>query len=879
MTQKETPLNRQYRQIKEKYPDTVLLFRLGDFYETFGNDAIITAAACGITLTKRNNGSDGETPLAGFPHHQLDNYLPKLVRAGHKVAVCEQLEDPKKAKGIVRRGVVEVVTPGVVMYDKLLDHTTHTYLCALIPPVNVSQAQNNQRGEAMWGVAFADVSTGSFVAGEVSHVRLSSVLESYLPSEILINKEHRSTLQAVLDRILPNASLSYLDPWLFDAEFAGTTLLRHFNTHSAKGFGLADNSAGIVAAGVVIHYISETQRGTLPQLQTLRTLNADRFMVLDAATRRNLDIYQASGTDRKQSSLLGLLDRTCSPMGARLLRWWMQTPLTDMSGIQQRLDAVDILVQQSVVRERLRKGLLHVGDLERLITKVVTDRATARDLVALKNGLKHIPDIIDACEALPHIGFFAKELSPHTDVVTTVERALETDAPVQYGTGRMFTAGYSSELDTVREALTNGQDWIKAFQERERVATGIGSLKVAYNNVFGYYIEVSKAQVAHAPPHYQRKQTLANAERFTTPELQELESTIVSAESRITQLEMELLADLRASVGKACVEIQRSASALAAVDCLCAFAEVSVQLEYCKPDIHEGTELTLEDARHPVLENMLPPGTTYVPNTISLDTDTIQIQVITGPNMSGKSSYLRQTGVIVFMAHLGCFVPASKARIPLTDRIFTRVGAQDNMAAGESTFLVEMQESANIVHNATRRSLILLDEVGRGTATFDGISIAWAIAEYLHEVVGAKTLFATHYHELTALADRFERIQNVKVQVVETETGLVFTHRVVPGSADHSFGIHVARMAGMPPTILRTAQTVLEQLETGTHDPSRAARTSAVDRRALQASGQLTMFEVRDDELRSRMKELDVNSMTPMQALQTLAELKESIKS
>ena len=873
MSIKETPLARQYRQIKDKHPDTILLFRMGDFYETFGDDAVTTARVCGITLTKRNNGGESDTPLAGFPHHQLDNYLPKLVRAGHRVAVCEQLEDPKQAKGIVRRGVVEVVTPGVVLYDKLLDHNANTFLCCLVAP----KAHNVSGGQGAWGMALADVSTGTFMAADVPPDKLFSLLESYNPAEILVDKAAKDDWNELITTSAPQAVVSKLESWLFDVEFARTTTLRHVETASLKGFGISDSSNAAVAVGVILHYVSETQRSALPQLRSIRLLNIGDVMVLDQATRRNLEIHQSLQPGEQSGALIGILDRTHSPMGGRMLRWWLQTPHVSLEAIKHRHQAVAAFVQTHDVRAELETFLRQVGDVERLITKVVTDRATARDLLAIKRGLSQIPGIKELIKFSPTLQEYAERIPDVTNVVDIIDAELSEEAPVQFGTGRMFKQGISHDLDEMCDALTNGQQWIKDYQERERQASGISALKVSYNNVFGYYIEVSRTQSSNVPSNYERRQTLANAERYTTTELKQLEQTILSASARVVELESLLLNSLKQRVGKFCDDIQSAASLIATIDCIRSFAQVAVEYEYVQPEMHSGEELVLVGARHPVIERLLPIGSQYVPNTISLDTSERQLLVITGPNMSGKSSYLRQTGLIVFLAHVGSFVPATSALIPITDRIFTRVGAHDNIMAGESTFLVEMQESANIIHNATNKSLILLDEVGRGTATFDGISIAWAIAEYLHEVVGAKTLFATHYHELTALADRFERIANVKVEVVETDGDIVFTHRVVPGSADHSFGIHVAKMAGMPKALLNTASVVLQQLETGAHDPSRAARTSAVDRHMLTTGGQMTLFEVRDDELRTRVRSLDLNSITPLQALQALAELRESL--
>ena len=858
---------RQYRQIKQKNPGTILLFRLGDFYETFGDDAELTAKACGITLTKRNNGAAGEIPLAGFPHHQLDSYLPRLVKAGHRVAVCEQLEDPKQAKGIVRRGVVEVVTPGVVMYDKLLDHKSNTYAASVVPP---------RSDDEPWGVAVIDVSTGTFIAGDVAANRVQGVLESYQPAEVLVDKSRQAASEALIQTLPGPPAMSRLEDWHYDLEFARTTLTRHFETASLKGFGIEDSVQATTAAGVLLHYVSETQQGALRQITSLRKLNTEEIMILDSSTRRNLEIHASMQAGERNGALVGILDRTTTPMGGRLLRWWLQAPLVSAEGIDKRQTVVQALVDDADTLEDLRRESGRVGDLERLMTKIVAERATARDLAALRSGLSVLPGLRALLTATDHASLhaIAERIDEHQPIVDLLERALTDEPPVAIGTGNMFSTGYHAELDEVVEALVNGKTWIKEYQERERDRSGIANLKVGFNNVFGYYIEISKAQIANAPEDYDRKQTLTNSERFITPELKDLESKLLSAEERATALESRLLSELRQSIGEHCSAVQRTSSLVAALDCLATFADVAIAFEYVRPVVHDGTDLHIVDGRHPVIERVLPPGTTFVSNSIVLDTTEHQLQVITGPNMSGKSSYLRQVGLITFLAHVGSFVPAASARIPLTDRIFTRVGAQDNIVAGESTFLVEMQESANILNNATARSLVLLDEVGRGTATFDGISIAWAIAEFLHEVVGAKTLFATHYHELTALADHFARIENVQVEVREVEDDIVFTHRVIPGHTDHSFGIHVAKMAGLPPSVVSTARLVLDRLEQGQHDPAGGARSTTVDRLDLERAGQLTMFQVKDDELRQRVRELDVENMTPLEALQALADLK-----
>jgi len=871
MKDKETPLMRQYGQIKTRYPDTILLFRLGDFYETFGDDAVLTARACGITLTKRNNGSAGEIPLAGFPYHQLDSYLPKLVRAGHRVAVCEQLEDPKQARGIVRRDVVEVVTPGVVLYDKLLDNNSHTILACITGPTKASPS--------ICGLAFADVSTGLFSAGDIPVDRIASVLESLTPAELIVNKDEKEWWQPLVDALPATPSLTRLDTWHFDAEFTRNALLRHFNTASLKGFGTDELVHGLTAAGVVLHYVGETQKTSLTQITSMNVHHADGFMILDAATRRNLEIHASMHGDGRQGSLITLLDHTCTPMGGRLLRGWLQSPLVSMEAIRRRLNVVRGFVLEPSIAEDVRTNLRGMGDIERLLTKVMMNRATSRDLVALRSGLERLPMIREALRrsATDAVARIGDAVDDHAEVTALLRRALSDEPPLQVGTGMIFRQGYHAGIDEMRSALTNGKEWISDYQEAERQSTGITSLKVAMTGVFGYYIEVTNTHKARVPEHYERRQTLANAERFTTPHLRDLEQKLLHAESHLSTMEAQAIEELRAELSVHGAAIQKTARAIATIDCLAGFADVARSHEYCEPDIHDGTELVIEDARHPVIERLLPPGERYVSNSIRLDTEQQQIQIITGPNMSGKSSYLRQAGLIVFLAHVGCYVPATSARIPLTDRIFTRVGAQDNILAGESTFLVEMQESANILNNATARSLILLDEVGRGTATFDGISIAWAIAEYLHEVTGAKTLFATHYHELTALADQFPRIHNHQVEVREVGDSIVFTHRVIPGHSDHSFGIHVARMAGLPPAVIGTARAVLDQLEQGHHGPVDGGRAAAVERIRLEEAGQLSMFEVRDDALRRKVQELDLDNMTPMQALKALSDLKGSL--
>lgn len=869
-SEQETPLMRQYGQIKEQHPDTVLLFRLGDFYETFGDDAVTTARACGITLTKRNNGTAGEIPLAGFPHHQLDVYLPKLVRAGHRVAVCEQLEDPKHAKGIVKRGVVEVVTPGVVMYDKLLDNKTHTYVAAVVGPTV---------GSVTCGIAVVDVSTGTFTAGDIELDKLAATIESLQPAEIILDKDQRAWWEPLLRQLPYTPATTRVESWIFENDFTINTLLRHFQTQSLKGFGADTLTRGAIAAGVVLHYVGETQKGALGQITSLSILRSKSTMVLDASTRRNLEIHSSMWGNGSVGALVTILDRTMTPMGGRLLRWWLQAPLVDADQIERRQLLVLGFVRDPLHLADVRSVLQGIGDLERLMTKIVTHRATSRDLVALRSGLEQIPQLQILCSESDskEIKGLASRLDDHSAMVVLLQQALRDEPSLQIGSGQIFKKGYDVALDDATDALFNGKEWIASYQEKERAETGIPTLKVSFTNVFGYYIEIANTHKARVPDRYDRRQTLANAERYTTPTLKEFEQKIINAEGAVSSCESRLLEGLRTTLAADCAAIQKTSSLIAAVDALAGFADVAIVNNYVQPHLHNGNTLEIVDARHPVIEQLLPPGTSYTANTVCMDTEVSQLHILTGPNMSGKSSYLRQVGLIVFLAHVGSFVPARSASIPLTDRIFTRVGAQDNIVAGESTFLVEMQESANILHNATKQSLILLDEVGRGTATFDGISIAWAIAEYLHEVVGAKTIFATHYHELTALADAFPRIHNLQVEVCEVGSEIVFTHRVVPGHSDHSFGIHVARMAGLPPAVLATSRAVLAQLESGQHSPTDIGRTAAVDRIRLEETGQISLFEVRDDSLRDKVRQIDIHNITPMQAMQALLELKDII--
>ncbi len=852
----ETPLMKQYGQIKQQHPEAILLFRLGDFYETFGQDAELTAKACGITLTKRNNGAAGEIPLAGFPHHQLDTYLPRLVQAGHRVAVCEQLEDPKQAKGIVRRGVVEIVTPGVVLYDKLLHHQRNTYACAVIPPVASS---------APWGVAFLDVSTGAFFTGSVVEHQLASTLEMHEPAEILVPRSSIERVRPFIHRHSQPPAVTRIEDWHVDLDAAMRTLTSHFGTVSVGGFGIQDDTAGIVAAGVLLDYVAQAQQRPLRHITSIHALRDRDSMVLDHSTRRTLELVSTTQRGEQSGALVDCLDRTRTPMGSRCLRWWVAAPLQSLEAINERLEHVAAFASDPELIERIQRILSEMADIERLTARIAADRSTARDLSVLRRSLEILPEL-QAClrdTDSNYIRNLGESLDTHAELCTLLQQSIVDDPPLQLGTGMMFKPGYHAVLDQAAQAMHHGKTWVQQYQERERQSTGISTLKVGTNTVFGYYIEVSRTQSAKVPETYQRRQTLANAERYTTAELTDLEQTILQASSQLVEIEHELLSALRTHTAQHCAALQQTSRLVATIDTYVSLAQAALDGNFVRPVVHPGADLHIVDGRHPVLERILPPGTPYVANSLTLDDHSSQVQIITGPNMSGKSSYLRQTGIIVLLAHIGSFVPATTARIPLTDRIFTRVGAHDNLLAGESTFLVEMQETATILHNASNRSLILLDEVGRGTATFDGMSIAWSLAVYLHEVVGAKTLFATHYHELASLASTYKRITNHQVEVREERESIIFTHRVIGGHSDHSFGIHVARMAGVPNDVLSMATQVLHSLEQGTSAPS------------VEAVRRAPSTPVLIDPIQQRLKALDVHRITPIEAMAILAELQQ----
>ncbi len=872
-----TPLMRQYRKIKAQYPDAIVLFRMGDFYETFEEDAKITAKVLGIALTKRANGAAADVPLAGFPHHALDTYLPKLVKAGYKVAICEQLEDPKLAKGIVKRDVIEIVTPGVAISDKLLDNRANNFVCALF-----------FKGDKV-GVAFADVSTGEFYATEVKIDELSNLLDTITPSEILYSKSHKDIIEQVFGEIQVKPAFTKLEDWVFKYDYAFEILTGHFQTQSLKGFGIDDLEIGIISAGAVLHYLQDTQRTRLVHIKRISRFDVSDYMILDPATKRNLEIAVSYLGETTYGTLFSVIDRTQTPMGARLLKRWVLRPLKKLEPIQKRLEAVKELYENSKLRKELKEILAEIGDIERLISRIAirahlpgtTGRANPRDMISLKESLKKIPKIRSLLaevksETLQKI---YKLLNPLENIVALIESAIVDDPPATVADGGVIRDGYNPELDELRYISRSSKEFIASLQQKERERTGIPSLKIDYNSVFGYYIEITKAHLDKVPPDYIRKQTLVNAERFITPELKEYEEKIFTAEEKMAALEAELFNQLREKISEYTESIQKNAQLIAMLDCFVSLSEVAVENNYTCPIVDDSDVIEIKEGRHPVVEKILPPGEKFVPNDVRLDNSENQILIITGPNMSGKSVFLRQVGLIVLLAQIGSFVPASYARIGIVDRIFTRVGASDNIAGGESTFLVEMHEMANILNNATPRSLILLDEVGRGTSTFDGISIAWAITEYLHENprVRAKTIFATHYHELNELAELYPRIKNFKADVREVGDKVIFLHKIVPGYADHSYGIEVAKMAGLPKEVTDRAKEILANLEQKELTPQGKVKKK-ISKEALMQKFQISLFELNDDRLRQEILNLDIDNMTPLQALLKLQELRGKIR-
>jgi DNA mismatch repair protein MutS len=865
----QTPLMTQYFKIKQQHPDTILLFRVGDFFETFEEDAKIASKVLGITLTKRSNGAAEDVPLAGFPHHAIDAYLPKLVRAGYRVAVCEQMENPKFAKGIVKREVIEVVTPGVTLSDKLLDHKKNNYVLAVFIKDDIA------------GLSFSDISTGEFYVYETKADQLSEQIQLINPSEILYQKRDKDLLVKILSKINPDIRLTKIEDWIFNFDYTNELLLNHFKTVTLKGFGIERLQNGIVAAGVVLHYLQETQRVNLSHLNKISIYNPSDYMILDYSTKRNLEIITSMQEGTREGSLISILDKTQTAMGGRLLKKWISAPLRDVNAIRQRLNAVENLISEKSLRKELINHLKEIGDLERLISKVCTGRANPREIVAVKTSLRKIPEVKEILNkfsdnTLKKIGESLKDLS---QLVEKISEAIIDSPPASLTEGGIIRSGFSPELDELREIAFHGKEWISNLQQKERERTGIPSLKVGFNNVFGYYIDISNAHKSKVPDDYIRKQTLVNSERYITPELKTFEEKILNAEEKISELEYQLFNEIRNLVALEAEAIQTNARLIGMLDVFLSFAECAEDYNYVKPEVNDEGEIEILQGRHPVVERILSPGEKFTPNDCKLNNTEQQIILLTGPNMAGKSVYLRQVGLIVLLAQIGSFVPASKAKIGIVDRIFTRVGASDNITAGESTFLVEMQEAANILNNATSKSLVLLDEIGRGTSTFDGISIAWAITEYLHEnpSVAAKTLFATHYHELNEMAELFPRIKNYKVEVREYDDKVIFLHRVNPGKADHSYGIQVAMMAGLPVFVTNRAKEILNNLESKELTPYEVKK-ERLKKLKSETDNQISLFEFKDDELRTEIKNLELDTLTPIEALNKLNELKRKME-
>lgn len=863
-----TPLMAQYAKIKESYPDTILLFRVGDFFETFEEDAKIASKVLGITLTKRANGAAGDVPLAGFPHHAIDSYLPKLVRSGYRVAVCEQLENPKFAKGIVKRDVVEIVTPGVAISDKILDHKKNNYLLSIYIENEIA------------GIAFVDISTGEFQTYEVNHKNFIQQLENIIPSEILLPKSQKNLLEQQIYKILPNVRITKIDDWIFDFSYSTELLMNHFNTKTLKGFGIENFQNAISASGSALHYLKETQKANLNHINKISRYNPSDFMILDFATKRNLEItFTIQGGDR-EGSLISILDKTETSMGGRLLKKWVTSPLTKLEPILIRQSCIEEFVNKKTVRQNIKNELKEIGDIERLSSKVCTGRINPREIILIKNSLKKIPllkQILDQ-STNESLSLINEKLNPLPSIVELIDKSIKDDPPNSLAEGGVIKNGYNKELDELREISSNAKNWIAELQKTERERTKISSLKVSYNKVFGYYIEISNANKDKIPENYIRKQTLVNSERYITPELKEYEDKILNAHENILNLEFKIYEEVRNEIIKEVEALQENAKLIAMLDCYQSFAECAVEYNYCKPELNESDKIEIIDGRHPVVERILPPSEKFTPNNCLLSSSEDQIIILTGPNMAGKSVYLRQIGLIVLLAQIGSFVPATKASIGLVDRIFTRVGASDNISAGESTFLVEMQEAANILNNATNKSLILLDEIGRGTSTFDGISIAWAITEYIHDNpnLKAKTLFATHYHELNEMADIFPRIKNYKVEVREYGDKVIFLHKVNPGTADHSYGIQVAQMAGLPLFVTNRAKEILANLESKELTPYEIKKVKLAKLKQKDDL-QISLFEMKDDSLRQEISNLPINELTPIEALNKLNELKKKI--
>lgn len=868
---------KQYNSIKVKYPDAILLFRVGDFYETFGEDAVKASKILGIVLTKRANGSASHIELAGFPHHSLDSYLPKLVRAGYRVAICDQLEDPKLTKTIVKRGITELVTPGVSFNDKVLDHQKNNFLASV----------HLDNGKA--GVSFLDISTGEFLVGQGSTTYVERLIQNFKPNEILFEKNKRGEL---LDLIGDRFYVFGLDDWAFTFDYGYESLIKQFETTSLKGFGIEEYSLAVTSCGALLHYLNETKHDKLKHITKVSRLDEEQYVWLDKFTIRNLELFNSNNDNGK--SLIDIIDKTTTPMGSRLLKRWLALPLKSVELINERLEAVNYFVKQGEVRQKINALLKEMGDLERLISKVAASRVNPRELVQLKRSLNVIEQLKNEMAEVEPLSLkkIADQLNACQVIKNRLENELNEEAPVNILKGDVIKPGVNTELDELRSIAYSGKDFLLQIQQRESANTGIPSLKISYNNVFGYYLEVTNIHKDKVPQEWIRKQTLTNAERYITPELKNYEEKILGAEEKITALEQQLFEAIIRDVSDYIEPIQLNANLVARLDVLCSFASLAIENKYVKPEVNESFHVKITEGRHPVIEKQLPVDKEYVSNSVYLDNEDTQIMMITGPNMSGKSALLRQTALIVLLAQIGSFVPAEAAELGIVDKIFTRVGATDNISSGESTFMVEMNETASILNNITARSLVLLDEIGRGTSTYDGISIAWAIAEYLHNqpTNRAKTLFATHYHELNEMTNYFSRIKNFNVSVKELNNKIIFLRKLAQGGSEHSFGIHVARMAGMPKIVIERANVVLKKLErehemelTPVSDNGEVEEGAHRKKKIMQRDHddvQLSFFKLDDpvlEQIKADILKTDINTLTPVEALLKLNEIKKLV--
>jgi DNA mismatch repair protein MutS len=866
---KTTPLMEQYLAIKAKHHDKILLYRMGDFYETFNDDAKKISKILGIALTKRSHGKSAEVPLAGFPYHALDAYLPKLIQSGNKVAICEQVEDPKLAKTVVKREVIEVVTPGTTFSDKILDQKSNNFLAS----VYIS--------ESTAGISYCDISTGEFYLCEVTIEGMLDYFQQISPKEILVSQVDSAQLAKLFDARI-HAVITCLDDWIFQYPYGYECLLTHFNTPNLKGFGIENLSSGIVAAGAILHYIKENYLNQLSHISKISLLQLSDYMMLDNSTRRNLEITQSILGTSQEGTLISILDQTVSPMGGRLLKRWITHPLIRLDQIQLRLDKVDAFFTYSTERQKICKLISDMSDMERLMGRISTGRANPRDLIALQDSLRLIQPLSDVLKSQENEVFhnYCDQFRNPAEVITLIEESIISSPPINITEGGIIKEGYNSELDELRIITRDGKNGLVQIQKEEREKSTISSLKLGYNKVFGYYFEVTRVHQEKVPEYFIRKQTLVNAERYITPELKEYEEKILGAEEKIAELEYRLFQEIREKVATHREAIQRNSELVAELDCISTLAEIASRYRYTRPDLNEENQILIQGGRHPVVENLLPPDQPFIENNTELDNETTQLMILTGPNMAGKSTYLRQVGLICLMAQIGSFVPAEKATIGIVDRIFTRVGASDNLAFGESTFLVEMLETANILNNATPQSLIILDEIGRGTSTFDGLSIAWAVTEFLHNnpQVSGKTLFATHYHELTELEMLYPRIKNYRVTVKEVEDTVLFLRKIERGGIDNSYGIHVARMAGLPGEVIERAKEVLQNLEANELAPNHIPRIAARRSGSMASRNQMSLLDLMNkSEVEKALEKVDIEQLTPLEALIKLNELKKMV--